>query len=326
MTENQTPYTATYTAASTLAPVSFVGSVEGASVEAIAELAREGSKPEILQIPTAGLGRGLPPTVPFLWDRHAQQVIPLVSHLLSARPPLERVGTAHVTTLASFVALVNRHKDEGSTIFAQTSWPGPKLTAVIDYHAAAGVARFGKHRVEYAFPVTREFTAWVNRDGKEMSQVEFASFIEEHAGELAAPYPGEESEYGALFKSRFAAPNELIDLSRELEVLEGATVKQGVRLESGERQIVFTTEHTTKDGQPVDIPGLFMVSVRPFVEGDRPVEPVRFVARIRYRIKGGGIVWFYQLFRWEDVMRDRIQQDLAPGRPRDRTPRLRGHT
>ncbi|WP_454919256.1 DUF2303 family protein [Xanthobacter sediminis] len=291
--------------------IAFAGAVEGPAVERIAELAREASKPEILQIPTRGLGTDLPETVPMLWDRHLQQVIPLLEHVRAAKPPRERRGTAKVSTLASFIALANRHKDEGSAIFAATAWPEPKLTAVIDYHSTDHVARRGAHRIVYDFPVTSEFTAWVQGNGKEMNQVAFAAFIEDHASELTAPLDGEVSEFGALFKTRIAAPNELIDLSRELEVFEGAQVKQGVRQQSGERQVIFSTQHTDANGEPVDIPGLFVVSVRPFLEGDCPVKPVRLLARIRYRIKGGGITWFFELYRWEEVMRDRVQQDLA---------------
>lgn len=293
------------------APAAFAGAIEGPAVERIAELAREASEPKVLLLPTKGLGRDLPENVPVLWDRHDQVVIPVLEHIHAAKPPMEREGTAKVETLASFISLVNRHKDEGSAIFAASSWPNPKLTAVIDYHDVKHAARRGKHRVIYDFPITDEFSAWVNRDGKEMSQVEFATFLEEHAGELTAPYDAEANLYGPRFKSRFANPNELIDLSRELEIFEGAQVKQGARLQSGERQVIFTTEHTNANGDPVDIPGLFMIAVRPFLEGDCPVEPARFVGRIRYRIKGGAIVWFYQLYQWKEVLRERVHLDLA---------------
>ncbi len=307
----QTPPLAGLTAELAAPPLAFAGAVEGPAVERIAELAREASKPEILQVPTTGLGRGLPPSVPVLWDRHLQAVIPLIDHIKAARPDLERKGTAKVGTLESFIALTNRHKDGGSAIFASTSWPGPKLTAVIDYHGTDNVARYGAHKIEYAFPITEEFKAWVDGNGKQQQQEQFAVFLEEHAAELAAPFDGERQEFEALFKERFATPAELIDLSRQLEVFVGAQVKQGTRLQSGERQVVFTTEHTNAAGEKIDIPGIFMVAVVPFLAGDGTPTPVRIPARIRYRIKGGDIVWFYQLYRWEDLMRERVQRDLA---------------
>lgn len=295
----------------TTPPAAFAGAIEGPAVEKIAELAREASKPEILFIPSDGLGRGLPSRVPVLWDRHEQVVIPLVSHVLAAKPPLERSGTATVTTLASFVELVNRHKDEGSVVFAKTNWPEPKLTAVIDYHDTANAARYGKHRVVYTFPLTEEFKVWVNGDGKQFKQGDFAEFIEDHAAELASPDQYEVNTFEPLFKERFANPAELIDLSRHLEVNVGSKVKNAKRNASGERQVVFETEHTGANGEPIDIPGIFIVSVAPFLSGDAEPERVRIPARLRYRVVGGDIVWFYQLYRWEFFLRERVQADLA---------------
>ena len=273
----------------------------------IADLARAASAPEVLLIPTTGLGGGLPASVPVLWDRNSQKAIPVRDEIERFRLGPHRItGTAKVETLESFVDLVNRHKSEHSTIFAATRWPEPSLTAVIDYHQIDHGTAWGEHRVLYTFPLTEEFKVWIGKNGKAQTQVEFAAFIEEHAAELSAPFDGERSEFETLFKERFAAPNELIDLSRNLEVFVGAKVKQGVRLQTGERQVLFETEHMNGKGEPVDIPGIFMLSVAPFVDGGL----VRIPARIRYRIKGGDIEWFYQLYRWEFWLRTRVQTDL----------------
>lgn len=127
--------------------------LRGDAIDRIKALAAEATEPKVVQIPTTGLGVGLPPNVPVLWDRAAQTPISLIPIIEEARPPLERRGTAKATTLASFVELVNRHKDDGSAIFAATSWPGPKLTAVIDYHTLDNEARRGLHRIVYDFPI-----------------------------------------------------------------------------------------------------------------------------------------------------------------------------
>jgi uncharacterized protein YfdQ (DUF2303 family) len=221
--------------------------------------------------------------------------------------PERRRGVAAVTTLASFVDLVQRHKDEGSAIFAQTAWPEPKLTAVIDYHTIAHEARFGAHRIEYAFPLTEEFKVWIKGDGKPMEQADFAAFLEDHAAELAAPFDAERTDYEPLFKERFATPAELISLSRSLEVFVGAKVKRAERLQTGERTVEFVEQHTNGAGEKVDIPGVFMVAVPAFIDGEK----LRIPARLRYRIAGGSIVWFYQLYRWEFWLRAQVQNDLA---------------
>ncbi|MGQ4273441.1 DUF2303 family protein [Terrihabitans sp. B22-R8] len=277
------------------------------AVGIIADLAEKASEAEVLHIPAVGLGDGLPTMVPALFDRKtgsAKSLLPLIEE--ARQEPERRKGTATTTTLASFIDLINRHKDEGSAVFGQTAWPNPRLTAVIDYHTLDHTPRWGRHRISYAFPVTDELKAWVDGNGKAMEQAEFAAFLEEHAAELASPFDAEKIDLERLFKANFATPNELIDLSRSLEVFVGARVKRQERLQTGERTIEFAEEHTNGNGEKVTIPGIFMLSVPAFVDG----AAVRIPARLRYRIAGGSVVWFYQLYRWEFWLREQVVSDL----------------
>ncbi len=277
------------------------------SIKLLTALAVEGASPTVTPIVTKGLGEGLPETVPVAFDRKSQTFKSLKDLIEEHRQkPQRRKGIATVETLASFVALIDRHKDKDSVIFGKTSWPEPKLTAVIDYHTIKGDPRFGEHRIVYAFPLTEEFKSWVNFNAKPMDQEAFAAFIEEHAAELAAPEDGERSLYEPLFKERFATPSELLLLSRELEVHVEARAKQGIRLQTGERTIEFSEEHQNSKGEKITVPGIFMLSVPAFIDGD----PVRIPARLRYRVAGGSIKWFYQLHRWESHLREQVGYDL----------------
>lgn len=281
--------------------------VDAHAVELITALANEAAEPKIVKIDTGGLGDGLPKTVPVSFDRKTQQFESLRSLIEEHRlAPARRKGTAKVDTLDSFVALIDRHKDANSVIFGRTSWPEPKLLAVLNYDRNGVAARHGDHRIEYAFPLTEEFKAWVATNATPMDQAEFAAFLEEHAAELAAPMDGEKAEYERLFKETMATPSEVVALSRHLEVFVGAKAKQGIRLQTGERQVEFSEEHTNAKGEAIVIPGIFMVSVPAFVDG----EAVRIPARLRYRISGGGIKWCYQLYRWQFFLREQVGRDL----------------
>ena len=277
-------------------------------VNAIVKLTREASRIEIVSLGTEGLGEGLPATVPLKIDHRPNgSVQALVQEIERYRQrPARREGIAKVTTLASFIDLTNRHKSEHSALFANTRWPGPSLSAVINYHELKGVPAHLDHRVVYDFPITDELKAWIGGNGKLIEQREFAEFLEEHAAELASPFEAEVNDYERLFKEKFAAPNDLIALSRNLEVYVGAKVKRGERLQSGERTVEFVEEHTNSKGEKVEIPGIFMVAVPAFLDG----APVRIPARLRYRIVGGNIMWGYQLYRWEYWLRNQVQTDL----------------
>lgn len=280
------------------------------AVESIAELAKHAAGATVLQIDTGGLGIGLPPTVPMLFDHrtNGSGLKALKDEIERFRiDPERRTGTASATTLKSFIDLINYHKDESSALFARAEWPQPALTAIIDYHTSEHTARHLGHRISYQFPVTDEFKAWIDHDGKPFSQAEFAAFVEEHAAELASPLPAEKSEYGGLFKVAFATPTEMVTLSRGLQVNVEAVVKNHVTLNSGEGEIMFAEEHLDRKGDKLTVPGLFMVSVPAFLDGDT----IRLPARLRYRVAGGKVTWFYQLYRWKFWLRDRVQQDLG---------------
>nr|WP_082009889.1 DUF2303 family protein [Methylobacterium sp. ZNC0032] len=291
-------------------------------IRAIVDLARQTQGVEIVSLPTTGLGNGLPPSVPIVIDRRDNREIKGLKRIIDEyrTEPGEVHGEAKVTTLQSFIDLVNRHKNEGSAVFGKTSWPEPALTAVIDYHGEKAAARWGHHRIRYAFPITDEFKIWIDRNSKPMAQSDFALFLEDHAAELAAATPEEKKEYEALFKETFATPADLLELSRHLEVFVNAKVKQGARIKTGERVVEFVEEHMNGKGEPVEIPGIFMVSVAAFVDG----APVRIPGRLRYRIAGGEIQWSYQLYRWQFWLRKQIQADLTEAAKQTELPTFEG--
>lgn len=295
----------------------------GAGIEAILDLAGRAAEIKEVTFSTKGLGEGLPAEVPVIVDhRTGHQTLQSIKKVFEEYRlrPERCAGTAKVTTLESFIALANRHKTADSAIFARTEWPGPKLSAVIDYHKLDHTPDNARHHIEYAFPITDELKAWINGNGKLMEQAEFAAFLEEHAAELAVPFTAEVNEYEPLFKEKFAAPNELIALSRSLEIFVGARVKRAERLSSGERTVEFVEEHTNTKGEKVDIPGIFMVAIPAFIDG----QPVRIPARLRYRAGGGSITWGYQLYRWEFWLRGQVQSDLARAAKETELPAFEG--
>lgn len=295
--------------------------LDGTAVKLISDLATEAAAAEVITLNTEGLGKGLPDEIQIGFDAKMQRFHSLKPFIEEYRQaPEARRGTARADTLDSFVALIDRHKDAESVIFGKTTWPKPTLTAVLNYDREGVDARRRDHRVIYEFPLTEEFKAWVNNSGNAMGQDVFAAFLEEHAAELAAPMDGEVSEYERLFKEHFATPSEVLELSRHLEVFVASKAKQGVRLQTGERVVEFTEEHQNAKGEKVTIPGIFMVSVPAFIDG----EPVRIPARLRYRISGGDIKWFYQLYRWEFFLREQVGRDLREAAERTGLPSFEG--
>lgn len=270
--------------------------LEPTSVALISAIAARENRVEIVNVPTKDLARAgsMPAEVPIAIDRENGLLKSIDSQIENYRlHPEHRRGTAKAFTVAAFIDMVDRHKDANSAVFADALSATPKLLAVIDYHAADGTPRWCQHRIGYEFPLTEEFKTWRAGAGTAMSQLEFAQFLEDHAAELAVATAEERKEFEGLFRDTFATPHELVGLSRDLEIHVGARVKRQERLKSGERIVQFDEAHVGSDGEPVRIPGLFMVSVPPFIDGN----PIRVPARLRYRVRNGDLSWSYDLYR-----------------------------
>ncbi len=217
--------------------------------------------------------------------------------------PLARLGTAHMLSLDSLIDHANRFKDGDSVLFANDDRNRPSLTAVLDYHRAGADAdpRFGRHRSTFAFPLSDEWQAWMEKNGQSLSMAEFAEFLEDRVIDVLHLIPEEDELSEDLQKfinagggdALIATPQRLVELSRGLQVHESSAVREAIKLSSGEAQIMFQSEHTDGAGEPLRVPSLFLIAIPVFRNG--PL--YRLAARLRYRKTPGGIVFWYDLWR-----------------------------
>lgn len=244
--------------------------------------------------------------------------------------PERMKGTATVTDLPSFIALVNRNKDavqlpeiteeqaakepldaraSRSALFARKQ--APQLTAVLNY-GDPNDPLFGDHKVVYPFPVSKEWLAWTGGDGKKMTQADFAAFLEDRIVDVSdPPLMGDGADptnpivqFARTVGGAFANPQKLLELSRGMAVSSGVEVANAVNLNNGEARITFKETHTDAKGAPLLVPSMFVIAIPVFENGMF----YRIGARLRYRVANGQIGWFYQLYRsdlaFEDAFRE----------------------
>jgi uncharacterized protein YfdQ (DUF2303 family) len=279
-----------------------------AAMKHLADLGVKATDAAVVPIVTQGLGAGLPEAVPAIFNRNAQTLSSVKTLIEEYRlRPERRSGTANVTTLASFIALVLRHQDEDSAIFAAMDWRAPGFTAVVDYHRAGAEhePRWLRHRINYAFPLSEQWKTWNGKNAMPMSQGDFAVFIEDNIADLSAPKDTENDELQHLFRTRVADPAEIVQLSRGLAVSVDAKVKRAVTLQSGEGEMIFDEVHRDGAGEKLTVPGVFMLALPVFFRGMH----VRLPVRLRYRVKDGSVIWFYQLWRPDTYVTDAITKD-----------------
>lgn len=285
----------------------------GLDARFIAELGRKSAEAQTISIDTSTLGdAGLPTDVPLIWDPERGALVSLHGEIAKYRLlPREKIGTARALTLDSFIDLVNRHKTPDTAVFANTEWTKPSFTAVVDYHPASpkadgAPAHNCRHRIQYDFPLSEEWKAWVEKDGQPMGQLDFAAFLEDRIAELSSPTDAERIALERDFATTVATPAEVVQLSRGLNVHVNSAVKANHILQTGAGQIQWAEEHVGADGKPLVVPGMFMLGIAPFFMGEKARIPVR----LRYRVSSSKVIWFYQIYRPDLHVTERVRTDL----------------
>lgn len=223
--------------------------------------------------------------------------------------PRIRKGTAVMTSLASFIAHVNRFGDEDSAVFACDSRTAPSVTAILDYHRRDtlktegedetvgdrihGEYRFGRHQTHYAFPLSDEWNTWGKFDGVRMSMAEFATFLEDNMDDIDRPdtVPENLTRFVSTLggEAMIADYGRLMELSRGLKVNENSNIEEAINLASGEGAIRFVSDHVTN----VKVPTMFFIAIPVFKTGAF----YRVAAKLRYRKSGSTLTFWYELYR-----------------------------
>ncbi|HMO73142.1 MAG TPA: DUF2303 family protein [Paracoccaceae bacterium] len=194
-------------------------------------------------------------------------------------PPWPRQRVT-VDDRASLIDYAKRHRGKGSVIIAD--FDKGQITARLDWHPHNQMDGWGEaapdtHSVTLELRLSEEFRRWDAMAGKLHPQADFARFLEENATDVGPP------EAAAM-----------IELSRDFEATVGQVHKSSVRLDNGDRRLVF--ESDTKVPTGVVVPGRFTLSI-PIYNGE---EPDTLTCLFRWRAApGGGVVLGFEWHRLE---------------------------
>jgi hypothetical protein len=243
--------------------------------------------------------------------------------------PRFRRGTATMTSLGSFIDLLNRFGDEDSAVFARDTRDNPGLLAVLDYNRRDtlgsdeepankhGEYRHGKHRIKFDFPVSDEWKAWTAKNGQVMSMLDFAAFLEDNVLDVAeigdaVPESAERFVEMCGGERNIADWSQLTALAKSLSVFESATVTEITDLHGGAVNLNITEGHDTEiAGIKATVPTMFFIAIPIFREGAYYRLPIR----LRYRKQRGSVVFFYEMWREDrafmDAVRDAVNKVAA---------------
>lgn len=231
--------------------------------------------------------------------------------------PDRREGTTSLSSTASFIEYTNRFKGENTVIFGACKISDDShceritagFTTIFDYHKEGGSmvdADYKGYRAKQEIAISRELKSWLRNDNSKMDQAEFSHFLEDRLPDMAAPNEDDKAKIAGL-SPKFADPITILELSRDLEIYANESVTAKNRLQSGEVEIKFTSEHVDGSGKPITIPDFFVVAVPIFEGGDR----IRIPVRLRYRLGGGSVKWFYEMYKVDDALHEGFQNAIG---------------
>lgn len=186
-------------------------------------------------------------------------------------------------SLESFIRYVNTFKTPGSYIHVDRNG---NAKCVLDgaHRLATGlVPAWEDHKARYSMKYSVQWNVWYQSNRRNMSQREFASFIENNQPDFLSP-----------------AGAHMLDIARTLDAEQNANFKSAIRMENNDVNLSFERTTTVKAGQSGDlpIPVLFTIQV-PILEGE---EPRQIEIRLRIDLDDGKLKFSYEIMRLQQML------------------------
>lgn len=242
----------------------------------------------------------------------------------NAVSPVRRAGVETVHDLAAFISQVERYKNAHSQVWAALSInekgaiTAMSMTAIIDahYQGAEDKPRWGRHRIHYTFPLSREWNAWAAIDGQALKQGELAEFLEMRLADVVPeptslfsdPVTGEQKTGTAVtdpailkllgeLDKKVATPSQLVKIARTFNVNQSRRAEVSTDRDTGDIRVAYE-EQGVKDAETVKVPNLILVQAPVVVNG----EPFLMAVHFRYRTVAGGVAFFLERHQPERVL------------------------
>lgn len=150
------------------------------------------------------------------------------------------------------------------------------FTAAFDYHEIDKPS-WCEHSAAFKPRRSVEFQAWLDANRKQMTQVEFARFLEENLPDVVEPNSAE-----------------LLQVALTFEAKKSVEFASGVRLANGQIQFQYdeVVRGTAQKGT-IEIPEKFVLGIPIHANGPA----YRIDVRLRWRLQEGNVAFWYEVVR-----------------------------
>jgi uncharacterized protein YfdQ (DUF2303 family) len=165
---------------------------------------------------------------------------------------------------------------------------GEEFTAILDYHEKKDAPGWCDHVATFKARRSVEFQTWMNQNRKQMTQVDFARFLEENLPDVVEPNSAD-----------------LLQVALTFEAKKSVEFSSGVRLANGQIQFQYdeVVRGTAQKGS-IEVPEQFTLGIPIHVGGPAYRIPVRF----RWRLQEGKAIFWYEIVRPHRFIEDALKE------------------
>lgn len=213
------------------------------------------------------------------------------SKLLDA--PRRKTAKVRLNDAESFIAYMKRHGSlTDSTIWCQADYKAGavQFTGIINDHGEdEAKPAWRDHQALYAPTFSAEWERWLQLNAKQMSQADFAAFIETNLRDIASPAD-----------SGLPTGGQMLEMAIDFEANQEKKFKSAIRLQSGGITMNFTESDDQQTIQKMQMFDRFAIGIPVFWNGDA----YQIDARLRYRVREGKLAFWYELSRQDKTLQD----------------------
>lgn len=202
--------------------------------------------------------------------------------------PLRKRGTVTLDDADSFIAYVKDQAGPATRIYCTTDYSKSEVrfTGVLnDYQAEK--PQWQDFRAVYAPAMSVEWARWTASNGKKMSQMDFATWLEDNLKDIASA-------------EGFPTGVQMLDMAKALEINQDNRIKSAIRLQSGGVQMEYVSKDDEATIERMKVFERFALGVAPFFNG----QAYQLEARLKYKSAAGAVQFWYELIRADLVVQD----------------------
>lgn len=225
--------------------------------------------------------------------------------------PSRKRGDIQTGDSESFIFYMNRHgAQDKSVIYADVDTEKGKLNlcGVIDDHTAKQPAWRG-HLCRLEPKLSVEWKRWRGDNKRNFSQSDFAAWLEENLPDIATV---EGMPTGA----------EMLQMALEFEANAEKRLRSKTNLQSGGVQFEFVDDETKDTRTRMRVFERFTIGI-PVFYGSSSAYPIE--ARLKYRVKDGVVMFWYELIRPDRVFKTAVDEELAKIKDATKMPVILGN-